>query len=326
MPLLIPILAIVAFLAVVVTSDPKRHRFGGFWARFQWVIARWRADTGAITFIPEIWVAAMLESLKKRLVFGQPTVSNRDYEGEIANQGDTVRIRSISRPTVSNYSKYGTLTYEQLTDAQRTLLIDQAKSFSFVVDDIDRAQAPGGELEGALAEATYALADLTDQFLAGLYTGVQAANNLGTVAVPTATPLVAYDSVLVPLKVKLDEANVPAENRFCVIPPWFHGRLLRDDRFVRVDASGNDQALRNGIVGRAAGFDMLVSNNAPFVTGDDYEVVAGYPGAISYAEQITEVETLRLQTTFGTGVRGLHLYGGKLVRPDGLAVCQASIT
>jgi hypothetical protein len=277
----------------------------------------------ALTFIPEIWSALVLETLKKNLVFAQPGVVNRDYEGEITQQGDTVRIRSFSDPTISTYSKNSTLTYETLTDAQRALLIDQAKSFSFSVDDIDKAQGPGGELETALTQATYKLRDVADQYVAGLYTGAAAANAIGTVAVTTAA--LAYTQ-LRKLSVKLDEADVPQEGRWVVVPPWYHGLLLEEDKFVRVDASGTDQGLRNGIVGRALGFDVMKSNNAVLVTGDDYAVMAGHPMAISYAEQILEVETLRLQTTFGTGVRGLHVYGAKLVRPTAIATVVASIT
>ena len=277
----------------------------------------------ALSFIPEIWSALVLETLKKSAVYAGPTVVNRDYEGDIRNQGDTVRIRSVSDPTISTYSKNGTLTYETLTDAQRALLIDQAKSFSFSVDDIDRVQSPGGELEAALVQAAYKLRDTADQYVAGLYTGAQVANQIGTVSVTTAA--LAYTQ-LRKLSVLLDQANVPMEGRYVIVPPWYYGLLLEDDKFVKVDASGTTQGLRNGIVGQALGFDVLKSNNAPLVTGDDYAVMAGYPGAITYAEQISDIETLRLQTTFGTGVRGLHLYGSKLVRPDGIATVVASIT
>ena len=278
----------------------------------------------AITFIPEIWSAMMLESLKKNLVFGQPSVVNRDYEGEIRNQGDTVRIRSISRPTISSYSKGSTtISPEQLTDTQRSLKIDQAKYFAFEVDDVDAAQSTGGEIENALMEAVYGLRDVADQFIAALYTGAVSANQLGTVSVTTAA--LAYTQ-LRKLKVKLDEANVPNEGRYAVVPPWYHGLLLEDDRFVRVDASGNDQALRNGIVGRALGMDVLLSNNAPFVTGDDYAVIAGHPKAIAFAEQINKVETYRPQDAFSDAVKGLYVYGAKLVRPDSIATVVASQT
>jgi hypothetical protein len=264
----------------------------------------------------------MLVSLKKNLVFGQSGVVNRDYEGEISGQGDTVRIRSISRPTISSYNKNQTLTYETLTDAQRALLIDQAKSFSFVVDDIDTAQQPGGALDGATTEASYALRDQADQFIAALYTGANAANQIGTVSVTTAA--LAFTQIR-RLMVKLDEANVPQEGRWCVVPPWYYGLLLESDLFLRADASAAP-GLRNGVVGSVLGIDVMKSNNAPFVTGDDYAVIAGHNSAITFAEQIVEMETLRLQTTFGTGVRGLYVYGAKLVRPEALATVVASIT
>ena len=276
----------------------------------------------AQSFIPEIWSAKILGSLKKNLVYAQDGVVNRDYEGEIANQGDTVRIRSVSRPTISSYTKNATLTYETLTDAQRSLLIDQAKSFSFVVDDIDEAQASGA-LDEATTEAAYGLRDTADQYVASLYTGAASANQVGTVSVTTAA--LAYTQ-LRKLSVKLDEANVPQEGRWCIVPPWYYGLLLEDDKFVRYDASGTTAGLRNGIVGQALGFDVMKSNNAVLVTGDDYAVMAGHKSAITYAEQIVETEALRLQTTFGTGVRGLHVYGAKLVRPDAIATVVASIT
>jgi len=278
----------------------------------------------SISFIPEIWSASMLTSLKKNLVFAQPGVSNRNYEGEIANQGDTVRIRSIGRPTIATYIKGSTtINPEQLTDAQRSLLIDQAKYFAFEVDDIDAAQSPGGELDEALVEATYGLRDVADQFVAAKYTEAAAANQLGTVSVTTAA--LAYTQIR-KLRVVLDEANVPLEGRYCVVPPWYHGLLLEDDRFVRVDASGTAEGLRNGIIGRALGFDILMSNNVVNTTGDDWAVMAGHPGAIAYAEQIVKVEAYRPEDSFSDAVKGLHVYGAKVIRPDALATVIASET
>lgn len=278
------------------------------------------------TFKPEVWSAVILSSLKKMLAYGD--VVNSDYEGDISEYGDTVTVNSVSRPTISTYVPGVTvIAPEQQTTTQRKLLIDQAKFFAFEIDDVDKRQARSSLLPELLAESAYGLADKIDQFLAALYTGVTAANNLGTIAVVTGTPTNAYDNVLIPLKVKLDEANVPTEGRWCVIPPWFHGRLLRDDRFIRADASGDaNPASKNGKVGRAAGFDIRMSNNTPFPGGDDNIVIAGYRGAISYAQQINSVEAYRPQDSFGDAVKGLQLYGGKLMRPDGIVVCQASQT
>lgn len=276
----------------------------------------------AITnFIPEYWSSALLTSLKKSLVFGD--VVNRNYEGEIAAAGDTVRITSVSRPTISTYVPNSTtITYEQLADAQRTLVVDQAKMFNFTVDDVDRRQSLPGIVEEATREAAYALGDTIDQFIAGLYTG--AINTIATTAVTSAAAN-AY-TLLVDLKVKLDEKNVPGDGRWVIVPPWYHGLLLKDNRFIDASASGSTEALTNGRVGRAAGFDVRVSNNAPLITGDDYAVIAGHNSAITYAEQINKVEALRLETKFADGIRGLAVYGAKLIRPDSIAVLTASMT
>jgi hypothetical protein len=281
----------------------------------------------AITnFIPEIWSADLLSSLKKNLVFAGPGVANRNYEGEIAEAGDTVKIASISRPTIGTYTKnLTTITPENLTDAQRSLLIDQSKYFAFEVDDIDLRQAKNGGalLTEAATEAAYGLADVADQVVAALYTGVDAANAISTTSITTAALAVTG---LINLKVKLDNANVPTQGRYVIVPPWYHGLLLASDLFVRVDASGNDTALRNGVVGRAFGFDVMVSNNCVNVTGDDYIVQAGYPGAVSFAEQIVKVEAYRPENAFSDALKGLHVYGAKLVRPTGIATLTASIT
>lgn len=281
----------------------------------------------AITnFIPEIWAAQLLSSLKKTLIYAGPGVVNRDYEGEVANQGDTVRITSISRPTIATYAKNATtITAETLTDAQRVLVVDQAKYFAFEVDDIDKRQAANGGalMSEAAQEAAYGLGDVIDQYVAGFYTSADAGNAIGTTAVTTAA--IAYTQ-LVALRTKLNQANVPTAGRFVIVPPWYEGLLLDNDRFVRQDAAGTTEGLRNGAVGRAAGFDILVSNNVPIITGDDYAVMAGHPSAISFAEQISKVEAYRPESHFSDALKGLSLYGAKVVRPTCLAVLTASIT
>lgn len=278
------------------------------------------------TFIPEVWTKQLLSSLKKSLVIAAPGVVNRDYEGEIRDAGDTVHINSISRPTVAPYVKGSTtITPEQLTSAQRSLVVDQAQYFAFEVDDIDARQAAGNVMAEAMNEAAYALADVADQYVETLLrAGVAAANALGTVQVDGAAD--AYDLLLIPLKVKLDEANVPSEGRYCLIPPWVHGRLLGDDRFIRADATGQAAASINGMVGTAAGFSLRVSNNLPVVTGDDYSVIAGHPMACSYAEQINKTEAYRPEDSFSDAVKGLHLYGAKVTRPTAIATASASKT
>lgn len=273
-----------------------------------------------------IWASQLQSSLKKALVFAGPQAVNRNYEGEIKAAGDSVRIISISRPTIGTYTKDSTtITPETLTDAERTLLIDQSKYFAFEIDDIDMAQTRNGGalMNEAALEAAYGLADVADQYVAGLYTGADAANQISTTSVTTSALAVTG---LINLAVKLDSANVPRAGRYVIVPPWYHGLLLGSDLFVRVDASGTSEALRNGLVGRAFGFDVFVSNNVVNTTGDDYRVSAGYTGAITFASQISKVESYRPESAFSDAMKGLNLYGAKLVRPTGIATLIASIT
>jgi N4-gp56 family major capsid protein len=279
-------------------------------------------------FRPEIWSANLLVALRKALVFGSPMVVNKDYEGEISEYGDTVRITSISRPAIGNYvPNQTTITFPELTDAQRTLTIDQAKYWSFSVDDVDQRQARGNVMPQAADEAAFALADTIDQFIASFYTGIQTANAIGSLTVNSATtPTDAYDKVLVPLKIKLDKANVPTQNRFIVVTPELHGCLLRDSRFVKVNEAGTDEGLRNGHVGRASGFDILMSNNCVNTTASEYAIISGTNQAISFAEQINKTEALRPQSSFSDALKGLALYGAKLVRPDALASALVTVS
>lgn len=277
-------------------------------------------------FRPEIWSASLLVALRKTFVYG--AFINRDYEGEIAQAGDTVRITSIGRPSISTYVPNSTvITPETINDAQRTLVVDQAKYFSFAVDDIDARQAKGNVLPQAMSEAAYGLADIVDQFLAAKYLDIQTANQLGSITVNSSTtPTDAYDKVLVPLKIKLDKANVPTQGRSIAITPEFHGALLRDARFVKVNESGTSEALRNGQVGRAAGFDIVVTNNAPNTTGSEYALIAGTNQGITFAEQINKVEAYRPQSSFSDAVKGLALYGAKTIRPDVLASALVTVS
>jgi len=273
-------------------------------------------------FKPEIWSAQLLTALRASLVYAQPQLVNRNYEGEISSRGQSLHITTIGDPTIFDYDAGDTLNYEDVETAGTDLIIDQGKAFAFKIDDVDKAQALINPMSEMAQNAAYGLRDKADAYVAALYTGVAAANTIGSTGAPISlsTATDAYDKVLVPLRTKLDRANVPTEGRYFVGSPEFEGSLLRDDRFVRVDASGTDQGLRNGMTGRAAGFDILKSNNTPNPTGSVQVMQAGYPGAITYAEQILETEALRLQNTIADAIRGLHVYGAKLLRPTGIAV------
>jgi len=226
-----------------------------------------------------------------------------------------------------------------LDDAGQELLIDQRKYFAFTIDDVDKRQA-AGDMQSYLEDrAAYKLADTADQFIAGLYTGCAYANillnssgNSTLTAGDELTPAVYggssshpadfYLQVVLPLKVKLDEAYVPKKGRYLVVPPWAEALLEQTQAFVSVATPAQQEVFTEGLIGRVSGFDVYTSNNSIEFdqTNNGWIVQAGHPMAITFAEQIVQTEALRLQTTFADAVRGLHVYGGRLVRPDHIAI------
>ena len=280
-------------------------------------------------FVPDLWAARLLVSLRKSAVAAN--LVNRDYEGEIKRQGDSVKITSINDVTIGSYTAHTDITVEDIDDATRSLLIDQAKYFAFELDDVERAQAVNGAsvLSQATDNAAYQLKDVADAFLlAAMNTAVQGgANDLGTVAIHT-TKQNLYDAI-VDLGVVLDEDNVPEEGRFVVVSPSLHGRLQKLDTFV---AAGDDRGAgvrTTGFIGSVSGLDIYKSNNLPAVTDAAATgglAIAGYRGATTYAEQIVSVEAARMEKRFADMVKGLHVYGAKVVRPTGLAVVEFDAT
>jgi hypothetical protein len=276
-------------------------------------------------FIPEIWSARLLANLHMALVYGQEGVINRDYEGEIQNAGDTVRINSIGAVTVSDYTKNTNISDpEDLSDNQRALLIDKQKYFNFQVDDVDKVQQTPKVMDEAMMEAGFALAKVADTVIASKYVDADGGNLIGSDGSPiTITPATAYD-YLVDLGVLLTEANVPELGRFVVVPAWFDGMLRKDERFVSFGTAENVGVRSNGRVGRVSGLDVLVSNNVPNTTATKYKIIAGHRIAWSFAEQITKTEAYRPEKRFADAVKGLHVYGVKVVRPKALAVLTAN--
>lgn len=280
-------------------------------------------------FIPTVWSARIMVALQKALVFAQAGIVNRDYEGEINDAGDTVKINSIGDPTIFDYTKNTDMPApETLTSSQKTLTITESKAFNFQVDDVDKAQTRPQVMDTALSRVAYKLADVVDQFLAAKLLSGATQNVIGTTAAPiTPTPeagvLGAYEQ-LVDLGVKLDEQSVPTEGRWAIVPPWYHGLLTKDNRFVSFAAV---DVLYNRQVGEAAGFNVLVSNNVPTVTNASsdvvYKVLAGHAMAATYAEQVNQVEPYRPEKRFGDAVKGLHLYGAAVERTEAVAVLNA---
>lgn len=274
------------------------------------------------TFIPEVWAKELRSEFEKDLVY--VSLCNRDYEGEIAQAGDTVHIETIGDVTVGNYVKGTTqIAPEDLDTSDQTLTISQSKYFAFKVDDVDKRQAAGQLVNKGMERSAYALKDAADQYVAGLYTGADAGNVIDTVHIDTGDHAYEY---LVDLGVLLDEANVPQAGRWAVCPPWYFGLLVTSKYATNAAFAGANAAITSGKVGELAGFMLYKSNNVPVITGDDYAVTAGTRDAISFADQINEVEALRMQSEFADMVRGLHLYGAKMVEPKAIAVLKASKT
>lgn len=274
----------------------------------------------------EVWAAEVLVSLKKELVYAAPTISNRDYVGDIATQGDTVHIVNVGDPTVASYTPDSDITIQALTDAEVTLTIDQAKSFAFQIDDVHMRQARNGAslMAQALAQAAYKLRDTADSYVAGLMkTGVDAGNALGAKSVNSADT--AF-KLLIALRGQLDASNVPTDGRFVVLTPELEGYLLQDARFVNAQSYGSTEPIQNGRIGRALGFDLYKSNNAPAGASSGKIVVAGHPAAVTYADQIASVEQGRMERRFADFVKGLHLYGAKVVRPTAIATADVTVS
>lgn len=287
-------------------------------------------------FRPTIWSASLLTNLRNQLVYGG--LCNRNYEGDIANAGDKVNITSFADPSVRAYTKNTDITWDLLTDSTQQLVVDQSDYFAFTVDDIDKRQALGGFIEETTLGASYNLASEADTYVSGLMVaGVSTSNpdnQLAHVSLSAATDSADAYALLVELRTALTRSNTPVPGRWVVVPPEFYALLLQDDRFIRADAAGTTAGLRSGQVGRAAGFDVIESNVVPTSDSDGtvtvattgYDIVAGHNMATTFAQQISKVKAVDLENQFGEGVKGLHLYGAKVVRPSLLATVNVTIS
>lgn len=276
------------------------------------------------SFIPEVWSARLLDALRKELVYAN--LFNRDYEGDITAFGDTVHITSVGDVTVKEYTRNEDIDDpEELSTTDQTLLIDQGDYYNYGVDDVDKAQArDGGALiTSAGTSAAYGLADKVDKYCAGLLVAA------GTIKIGSSSDPVyvdadsAYD-YLVEMAVQMDKANVPKSGRNIVLPPEFEGYMLLDPRFASAQGSNAEGRLVNGIVARAAGFDIYTSNNVPNTSGAKYKVTAFNSMAATFANQLLETVAYRPEKRFGDAVKGLHVYGAKVTRPATVAVATVN--
>lgn len=271
--------------------------------------------TSEVNFIPEIFSKLLQSKFYAQSVL--PAISNTDYEGEISGQGDKVTIRTVPAVTINDYA--GSITNQELTTSKVELLIDKAKYYSFKIDDVLAAQADIDLLESASNDAAEGMRVAVETSV--LASVVAGATTIGSQTTITASNIL--ENILAAAQA-LDELNIPEEGRFYVMSPEFVSKLKQSELRQAYLTGDDESPLRNGRVGVVDRFTIYQSNML-FTPGSGSDagfthVLAGHPKAISFASQFTNTETVRLQDTFGEAVRGLKVFGSKVVVPDALYV------
>ena len=293
-------------------------------------------------FLPKIYSKKVLNFFRKASVV--EAITNTDYAGEISAFGDSVRIIKEPVISVSDYTRGSDTTQTKLTDQELTLVVDSAKAFKFIVDDIETNMSHVNFKEVATSSAAYALRDSYDAaVIAAMFSGVSTSSPdhaLGADAsAATQTmgqhqggsnsiDLLGSDGTGTdPLDVMsfmaklLDEQSVPEEGRWFVAPPSFYNELAQSgSKLLSVDFNAGQGSIRNGLVssGKLRGFDMYKSNNVAAASTATGKIRAGHISSTATAQTIISTEVLRDPTSFGDIVRGLHVYGAKVLRPEAL--------
>lgn len=273
-------------------------------------------------FVSEVWSKKLTALLDKSGVMMQCV--NRNYEGEIKDAGNVVHIRAFGDVTIKDYA--GNINYDELTSPKQTLVVDQQKYFAFKVDDVSKAQSNINIMAGYLERAKVAIDLAKDTFLLSKHADVESDNTVGSEGTPIALTKDNIYTNFVALAKALKKANATAKGQkaWIVINPDVEALLIQAPEFIHATQSG-DKTLRDGSIGKVADLDVLVCTNLTEVDSKLY-IMAGTNDAITFASQVTETESLRLQDSFDTAVRGLYVYGAKTVQPKALAklICTIS--
>ena len=282
------------------------------------------------TFIPEVWSGKLIEHFYDATVLA--AISNTDYEGEIRKYGDTVNIRTTPEIEIKEYKKGQTLELSKPEAPKIQLLIDQGEYFACVEDDVDKVQSDIAMMDMWTKDASERMKIRVDSKVLGSIAGDVAAINRGATAgrisqninLGTATAAVAITKsnvldFIVDLGTVLDEANAPEDNRYLVIPAKMAGMIKKSDLRDASLAGDSTSIMRNGRLGMIDRFTLYMSHNLPNTDGK-FSIYAGHKMGLTFASQMTNMESLRAETTFGTVVRGLQVYGFKVVKPEALAL------
>ena len=289
-------------------------------------------------FLPSIYSKKVLNFFRKSSVV--EAITNTDYAGEISAYGDSVKIIKEPVISVSDYTRGQDTTPTKLTDQELTLVVDSAKAFKFIVDDIETKMSHVNFKEVASSSAAYALKDSFDAaVIANMFSGLSASSPDHVLGADSATALganiydgagsvdIGQDSETDPLNLMarmarlLDEQNVPEEGRWFVAGPDFYEQLGQSSsKLLSVDFNAGQGSIRNGLVssGKLRGFDMYKSNNIAATSNATGKVLAGHISSTATAQTIISTEVLRDPSSFGDIVRGLHVYGSKVLRPEAI--------
>jgi hypothetical protein len=274
-------------------------------------------------FIPEIWSGKLIEKFYAATVLG--AIANTDYEGEIKNFGDTVNIRTKPTITIMSYDADQALTVQRPSSNLVTLKINEGKYFNTVLDDVMEVQADINQLsmwsddaseQMKIAIDTDVLTQLIGEASAynqGATAGKISGNlNLGVVGTPLALDSTNVLNAIVDAGQCLDEQNIPETGRWMTVPAWFAAAIKKSDLREASISGDGVSLLRNGRIGMIDRFTLYMSNLLPTHTEGSNKatyIYFGHPHGLTFASQLSKIETLRSEQTFGTLLRGLQVYG-----------------
>jgi len=288
-------------------------------------------------FIPELWSGKIIEKFYDATVLA--AIANTDYEGEITSYGDKVTIRTKPTITINNYNAYDSLSTEAPSSTVVELLIDRGKYWSTVLDDVMEVQSDLDHLSMWADDASEQMKiDIDTDVLAGISADVAATNqgatagvqpgtslNLGAAGAPFAVSTANVIDKIIECGQILDENNIPETGRWIVIPAWMAALIKRSDLKDASLTGDGVTMLRNGRLGMIDRFTLYASNLLPFGTTDvAHSCFFGHSHGLTFASQLTKVETLRAESTFGTILRGLQVFGFKVVDGTALGILYAS--
>jgi hypothetical protein len=286
-------------------------------------------------FIPEIWSGKLIENFYDATVLA--AISNTDYEGEIRSMGDTVNIRTTPEITIKTYVKGQTLAVENPDKAKLQLVIDKGEYFACVEDDVDQVQSDIALMDQWSKDASERMKiKIDERVLTDVLTDVDSNNkgatagrisgdiNLGAAGSPVAVSSSNVIDTIINMGTVLDEANAPEQDRFMIIPAKMAGYIKQSDLKDASITGDGSSPLRNGRLGMIDRFTLYVSHNL-YKSGSEFSVIGGHKMGFTFASQMTNMETIRSETTFGNIIRGLQVYGYKVVKPEALTTAVITL-